>query len=81
MTDLEDMTSQMRYYYRNKEKINAQQREYNKQYYAKNKDKIYNRQREHKKSKPDHDLDYFRNWRNNNRDKVNEYFKRYYNKN
>ena len=83
MSDLEDnISQQMRYYYKNRDKINIRQKEYNKQYYQNNKEKIKEYQRTHRPiNKKPQGYEYMRKWQLENKDKLRKYFRDYYKKN
>jgi hypothetical protein len=83
MSDLEDnISQQMRYYYKNRDKISLRQKEYNKQYYQDNKERIKQYQRTHRPiNKKPQGYEYMRKWQIENKDKIRKYFHDYYMKN
>ncbi len=62
------------YYYRNREKLKKQMREYGKKYYEKNRDEILSKQKERNK-------EYMKGYRKNNKDKIKKANKIQYLKN
>ena len=82
MSDSEQMSQQLQYYYKNKDKISLRQKEYSKQYYQNNKERIKEYQATHRPiNKKPQGYEYMRKWQLENKDKLRKYFHDYYMKN